>query len=246
MEKKLKINNLSARIYLPNGTLKEVVIGIHGFGGDKESSVLVALGNSLIQKNIALLTYDLPCHGENDVSKPLSLEECFFSVKAVYDYVRKNYKNAKISFFATSFGGYLLLNFLNNNEIECNKIILRAPAIFMHKVLTDVILKEHFPNGVPQNEVIEFGYEKTLLIDNKFISALKANDLHDYKNSHFLYSLQGKKDDLVDPDANEKFFETRCKGNYKIFYFENADHRFKKPGELDELIKITEQILEVK
>lgn len=99
MEKHIKIDNLDAKIYLPTKNIKEVVIGVHGFSGDKESSVLLALSKKLTANNIVLITFDLPCHGENDNSNPLDLNSCIQSFGKVLDYAKTTYPSTSISIF---------------------------------------------------------------------------------------------------------------------------------------------------
>lgn len=245
MEYQTLINNLHTKIYYPEQAINQIIIGIHGFGGDKESSVLIKMAESLKNTNIALLTYDLPCHGENENNKSLSLKDCLNSVKEVYEYVKTNYAGIPISFFATSFGGYLLLNFLQENEINLNKIILRAPAIKMAKVIKDVILPEHgFSVSDLNTNPVNVGYEKECFIDARFVEELQEYDLNkNYNKNYFLNVLQGKKDTTVSPADNEEFFNAKCINNYKIYYFEEADHRFKGAGEIERIIEITKQIL---
>lgn len=245
MEYQTLINNLHTKIYYPEQAINQIIIGIHGFGGDKESSVLIKMAESLKNTNIALLTYDLPCHGENENNKSLSLKDCLNSVKEVYEYVKSNYAGIPISFFATSFGGYLLLNFLQENEINSNKIILRAPAIKMAKVIKDVILPEHgFSVSDLNTNPVNVGYEKECFIDARFVEELQEYDLNkNYNKNYFLNVLQGKKDTTVNPADNEEFFNAKCINNYKIYYFEEADHRFKGAGEIERIIEITKQIL---
>ena len=73
MIKHLQIDGLWSKIYEPDGEIKQVVIGVHGFAGDKESSVLIALAEMLEKMNIALVTYDLPFHGENISNEAIDL-----------------------------------------------------------------------------------------------------------------------------------------------------------------------------
>ncbi len=244
MVKNFKISGLAATLYLPSETPKEMVIGIHGFAGDKESSVLIALAKELAEDNITMLTYDLPCHSENISDKPLNLKECIDSVNEAYKYVKSNYGDLDISFFATSFGAYILLNFLSDNDVECKNIILRAPAIFMHKTLTDNIMPEFKYTLSDLETPKEFGYNYPVYVDKTFYNDLVNQKLDErYISKHFLNVIQGKKDNVVSPKDNAEFFENKCSGNYNIYYFENADHRFKNPGELDEIIKISKDIL---
>lgn len=244
MEKHLVINGLWSRIYLPLGRVNEVVIGVHGFAGDKESSVLVTLAEKLNKQGKALLTFDLPSHGENDNTKILNLEECIESIGKVLEYVKNEYSNKPISFFSTSFGAFLTLSYLSERHENLHKIILRAPAIFMSEVLENVILPEHKVEINELKKVVNLGYEKPLLVDDKFLSDLKHNNL-DNKPEILgkVYVLQGKLDTTVDPIKNQEFLEKHYLNNYELFYFENADHRFKKPGELEQIIKITLDVL---
>ena len=244
MEKELKIKNLATKIYLPTSTPSQIVIGIHGFFGDKESSVLVKLGKELSQSNAALVTFDLPCHGANDNSKLLRLSDCTQAIEDVFSWVHKNFPGKPISVFATSFGGYLTLLYLSNHIEQLNKIILRAPAINMSQVLENVLLPFQSLSAEDLKSTTDIGKEQRLLVDYHFIEELRNNNLHQIKPVEtFLYILQGKKDDIVNPEENANFFNKNYPNRHQIIYFENADHRFKKPGELDKIISDTLSIL---
>lgn len=244
MEKHLKIGENFARIYLPESSITEVVIGVHGFAGDKESSVLVLLAEKLNNISKALVTFDLPSHGENDKTKTLNLNECVKSVGAILEFVKENYAGVPVSFFSTSFGAFLTLNYLSNHSENLHKVILRAPAIYMAEVLENVILPEHELGSGDLKNTVNLGYEAPLLVDSKFLDDLKENSLEtkpEIKNR--LYVLQGRMDTTVDPVKNQEFFNRHYPNQHEVFYFENADHRFKKPGELDKIIEITLNIL---
>lgn len=243
-KKHLQINGLWSKIYLPSETINEIVIGVHGFAGDKESSVLTSLAKELNKQGKALLTFDLPCHGENDKTKVLSLKECIESIGTIFEFVNQNFNKIPISFFSTSFGAFLTLSYLSNYDKKLHKVILRAPAIFMDEVLENVILPEHNLSIQKLNNIVNLGYESPLLVDNNFLNDLKNNSLES-KNTTMnkLYILQGKLDTTVNPIKNQEFFNKYYSNNHEIYYFENADHRFKKPGELEQIIKITLDIL---
>lgn len=242
----LKIDNLSARMYLPDKTIKEVLITIHGFTGDKESSVICALANELVLDKFCVVSFDLPYHGENISDSNLSLEKFFQALKSVESFAKKRFK-LPISYFATSFGAFLLLNHLQTSNTKYNKIILRAPAIEMAKILINVLMKDHGYNLLSlKYNTLNFGYTTTLMIDYKFYDDLLKYDLckiFDNKQNRFFYVLQGLKDNVVAPESVKNFFENKCKENYNIFEFENADHGFKDPGELQRIIDITQKIL---
>lgn len=114
----------------------------------------------------------------------------------------------------------------------------------MDEVLENVILPEHNLSIQKLNNIVNLGYESPLLVDNNFLNDLKNNSLES-KNTTMnkLYILQGKLDTTVSPIKNQEFFNKYYSNNHEIYYFENADHRFKKPGELEQIIKITLDIL---
>ena len=92
----------------------------------------------------------MPNHGENDSSNCLSLDSCFKALADIDLYVKEKYVDHEISYFATSFGGYLLLNLLSSNDYKYDKIILRAPAVYMDEILSNAIIPEH---GYDLNEL---------------------------------------------------------------------------------------------
>lgn len=244
MEKHLIINGLWSRIYLPEENVSEIVIGVHGFAGDKESSVLVALAKELNKQGMALLTFDLPSHGENDRLKILNLTECIASIGKILEYVKNEYLNTPISIFSTSFGAFLTLSYLSEKHEKLHKVILRAPAIFMADVLENVILPEHKVEINELKKVVNLGYEASLFVDDKFLLELKNNSLDKKAEiSDKIFILQGRLDTTVDPIKNQQYFDKHYLNNYEIFYFEKADHRFKNPGELEQIIRITLNIL---
>ena len=245
MIENVKIQNTYCRIYKPETKPEQVLIMVHGFAGDKESSVICAIGEELSKNGIQVVSFDLPCHGEDVKNEYLSATGCMLALTDVVNYVEEEFDSLKVSFFATSFGAYLLLHFLSINRDKYNKIILRAPAIKMAKILEEVILPEH---GFTVNDLkkgINLGYENPLLVNSAFLKELKDNDLFKMfgdKLNHF-HVMQGLKDDVVDVrdvlDFLKKYLPERC----DFYPFENADHRFKKPGELEQIIKITNDIM---
>lgn len=237
--------NLHVRKYECKENLKGVIVALHGFAGDKDSSVICALAREMCEYNYHLISFDLPNHGENNSDKSLKLNDCFKALKDIDDLVKKEYGDYKISYFATSFGGYLLLNLLSGDEYKYDKIILRAPAVDMDSVLANIILPEHgYSLEVLKQKDVDLGYEKPLVINYDFYSDLLENNLRKkYENSNFLYVIQGKKDDVINYKNNEDFFKEKCDQNYKMYYFEDADHRFKNPGELEKIVEISKHIL---
>lgn len=239
--KNLNKDGIHYTVFLPQKTVKRALIAIHGFAGDSQSSAIYEVAKSITQKDYAVIAFDLPAHGE-DEKRICTIADCFAYLDKVVDYVCNQY-TADISFFATSFGGYLLLNYLNKTNHKFKNVILRAPAVFMDSILLHKILPMHgYSASDLNNGSVNLGFERELNIGKAFYDDLVKHRLHKPNNSYDYNIIQGKKDDVVDYKQNDKFFRKNAM-KYHFYYLDNADHRFKNPGELQEIVKITESIL---
>lgn len=218
--------------------IKNILIAIHGFGGSSNSSTIKFLKDNLVD-DLAVVSFDLPNHGKNKTDKPLVLKECIDCIKQVDEYVKREYKGSKISYFASSFGGYCLLNFLSNTKYKYENIFLRAPAVNMDKVIQKTLIGDEFEKL--KDSIVDLGGIK---IDDNFYKEIIENKLIEiYNNNHFLNVFQGKKDEIVNYKDNDHFFSNKCANNYKIYYFENSKHSFKSNEELKELINKMKNII---
>ncbi len=219
------------KLYEPEITPQLVVIGVHGFAGDKESSVLSALAQSLCDRNSALVCFDFPAHGKSGAEdSALSVSNCKNDLEKVIGYVKNRYPHSRYGIFATSYGGYITL--LSMPRLSDFSIVLRAPAVYMDKVFTQKLIPvseaEFISNGGAQ-----LGFERQMFVSSSFLDELKNNPVGDIKSP--LVIIHGTKDDIVSYQDIEDF----CKKNenIKLIPIKNADHRFKKTGEIDLIIK---------
>ena len=102
--------SIPCKLFTPAEKVKQIIIGVHGFAGDKESSVLAALAEQLVKKNCALICFDFPAHGKSSTPDSfLRVENCIQSLMEVVKYVKNHFPESKYGIFATSFGGYITL-----------------------------------------------------------------------------------------------------------------------------------------
>ncbi len=237
-----KIENIFCKYFYPTNNIEKIVIAVHGFAGDKDSSVIEAIANKLNQ-NTLVVTFDLPCHGEDNTNSVLQLNQCLHYLDVVISSVKKEYKDKEISIFATSFGAFLTLNYLKNSIYTFNHIILRAPAIFMDKVLVNSILRDR---KLSYSELIDheadLGINKKIMVDKKFLQDLKNNNLSSYQFKTHIDIIQGDQDDIVDVKENENYYKSNFI-SYNLYYIKGADHRFKKAGELEQILDIVTKII---
>ena len=215
----LKDNNIEipVKIFLPQNTVKKIIIACHGFGGDKESSTITDLAEEMILKNIAVITFDFQAHGESKLDgKELTIENCIYNINTVYRYSKKF--NAPISLFATSFGAYInLINIARNNN-EFQEIVLRSPAIEMAKILKE-------------NGYAILGFERKMKIPYSFYEELlnnNINKIYDDIEIHKMHIIQGNKDEIAMIEDTIKFVENH-KNQIELNIIDNGDHRMKSP-----------------
>lgn len=235
------LGEICCRSFLPEKETQQVLITLHGFAGDKDSSTIFALAEELTKCGVLVFAFDLPSHGADKDNSPLKLSKCFEYVSSVIQYIKKEYKGKPISFFATSFGGYLLLNYLKSNKVDCKHIILKSPAIFMEDVLQENILNEHGYSLCDLKEDIDLGFERPLLVNSEFLEELKENTLKNCSFDKHIDIIQGDKDNVVSVADNEKYYKKHLR-SYNLYYIKNADHRFKNPGDLDRVVEIVKDI----
>ncbi|MBQ4542395.1 MAG: alpha/beta fold hydrolase [Clostridia bacterium] len=234
--------DVQIKIFNAKQQTNEVLIAIHGLAGDADSSAITAVAEQLINNNVTVVAFDLHCHGK-DNNKLLQLDKCLNYISTINNFVKENYSNKPISYFATSFGAFLLLNYLNKTNQQVKNVVLRAPAIFINDVLVKIL---HLHNSSLQqlkNKQVNISHNKEIYINFDFYEDLHKKNLSKYNKKYFLHIIQGKKDDLVDYKQNENFFQEKCDKLHKLYYFENADHRFKKPGELEQIVDILKSII---
>ncbi len=240
---KKEIEDINFKIFEPDEEAEKILIAIHGFGGDCESSVIENVAKGLEKQGIVVFSFDLPCHGKDKIKSELRLETCFKRIEKIVNIVKQKYKDKQISFFATSFGAYLLLNYLEKNECNFEKIILRAPAIFMHDIfIKKILIEQGYSLEDINNYPVELGYERKMICGQDFLNELKMNNLEGFYCDKHIDIIQGDKDDIVNIFDNEKYFRDHFK-DYKINYIKGADHRFKNKGEMEQIVSISKTIL---
>ena len=128
--------------YIPNNC-NTIVIAMHGFAGDKESSCIKLLEDRLKQMNVGLLKFDWPGHGESETNgDDFTVHKCLSDLNSIVKYIRKEHNDCNLVAFSTSFGGYLTLLYNYYNPNVFNHIILRSPAIKMYDVIEKNLLTE--------------------------------------------------------------------------------------------------------
>lgn len=223
---------------IPKG-VKTIVVAMHGFCGDKESSCIKLLEERVGEIGVGLVRFDWPGHGESEVDGfSFRVENCIKDLEAVVEYLKERYPEAELVAFATSFGGYvtLLYNYYHRDDFRC--IILRSPAIQMRKVVYDSIINPDVREELDEKGYFVYGFERKMEITNEFLDDLMKYDVLDLYGEERLENvsiIHGTADDLVPFGDSEEFArEHGC----RLYPVEGADHRYKKEGELEKVMVI--------
>ena len=235
---------ICCKLFAPDhGDVKNIILGVHGFAGDKESSVLEKLANALSQKQTALICFDFPAHGESPVGEEmLTVENCKKDLCFVMEHITKTYPDANKSVFATSFGGYITL--LCAEKLANAKLVLRAPAVTMPKVLLDNVLKITAEDFEKANS-IRCGFERPIHLPYSFYNELlQQESILDKKISSPILIIHGNRDDIVPLEDVLAFADAQKEACLEIM--DGADHRFKNKGELEKIVEITINYLDVR
>ena len=169
--------------YLPdNKIIDEVVIAIHGFGSTKHSDTITMLAEKISEHGYAVFALDLPAHGESK-TEILTIDKAINYLLDLEDYIKQEYKEAKIGYFASSFGAYLTLLRLNKleNEEEIDKVVLRCSAIDMKNIFKNNLLDEGYEKFEKQGYA-DLGFARKVHCTKDFLSDLE-NQTSDYINS---------------------------------------------------------------
>lgn len=154
---------------------KMVLLCLHDFAGDKESSVIAALLEDLDEMGVGVASFDWPAHGESTTrDSSLTVENALADLFYVIRWI-KSKVSIPIACFATSFGGYLATLFRNHNPDAFFLLILRSPALNMKEVFRRLLTNDEH-ECILRGGSVEMGFERKMQIGKPFFESLCRND----------------------------------------------------------------------
>ena len=228
-------NSIRCKLYInSNKDVKKVVLFGHGFGGHKDNRAAARFAERTLEKtgDAAVITFDWPCHGDDD-KEILLLEDCTAYLQEVVSYVKSHFAAAEIYGYATSFGGYLFLKYISENKNPFLKIALRCPAVNMYDVLTKAIMTDENRKDIRKSKPSLVGFDRKVEINKEFLEDLTQKDItkrHFRKQADSILILHGTEDEIV-PIEKVKLFAER--NGIRFIPVEGADHRFQDTAKMD-------------
>jgi len=228
-------NNVRCKVYThDDGKIENLVIFGHGFAGHKDNKAAERLAGKLISKNkgFAVLTFDLPCHGE-DIKKRLTLDDCI----NYYDIVVKQSKEVlgaqKLYINATSFGAFLVLKYISEKGNPFEKMVFRSPAVNMYRVVTTALVTPEIQEKLSKNKEAMIGFDRKVIINQQFLDDLEntkllERDFMDYADDILI--LHGTKDEIAPFEDSKMLAEENV---IEFIPIEGADHRYKDINKME-------------
>lgn len=198
------------------GCPERIVIAVHGFTSSKESPTVQLLLKRMPEAGIGVIGIDLPSHGvEDSYEEELRLKACLDSIEAAENYAVREYPDAKICYFGSSFGAYTTALYISTRQHKGRRAFFRSAAVNMPSLFIKDSLTEE--DEELRRELEEKGYfmqgfslGRPVKITQTFIDDLGENNLFDKFDPgrfgpHKIAMAHGAEDPVIDPDAAARF-----------------------------------------
>lgn len=229
---------IPCRIYEPDfGAPKRCILGVHGFGGSKDTEILTALSEEMSIFGSAMICFDLPAHGDSPMeSDALTLDNCIETLIYTAQWAHNRYPDLDFCIFASGFGAYVTLIAIDRLEevVGRVKLVLHTPNLRMSETLLGMV-------RMTEQQLLEAG-SATLNAGRKFdVSFDFYKQVRNYTALTIYDSpmllLHAEKDEYLPIEDMINF--RRINEGCKLVVIPDADHQFRTPGAWDMVVDLT-------
>ncbi len=242
MERYFSLSNgplrIPCRMYEPDfGALRRCILGVHGFGGSKDTHILQALSEEMSFFGAATVCFDFPAHGDSPMeSDALTLDTCIETLLYTAQWAHNRYPDLDFCIFASGFGAYITLIAIDQLEelVGPVKLVLQTPNLRMSETLLGML-------RMSEDDLLAAGHA-TLNAQRKFdISYAFYKQVRNY-TALTIYDtpmllLHGELDEYLPLDDMVNF--RRINDGCKLVVIPGADHQFLNPGAWDMVVDLT-------
>ena len=244
---KIENCNIKSKIFFEYSNKKKdkIFIFCHGFCSGKGSNSVKIVSNMLLEYGIPSISFDFPGHIDSvQGTDKLNVDVCISYINSVIEYVKENFgSDIKISFYAISFGAYILLNKLIGDISYYDNIVLRSPAFNMKDILVKSLLKESFEQ-YKKNGKSRAGHGGKIEVPYSFYEDLANHNLYnDYKEKRKILILQGEQDDTAPIEDTYRFIQN--KPEIELIKIKNVKHHM-EPQEISQSTEMMLKRLNIK
>jgi len=229
-------------LYDIKGNEKTVCVVVHGFGGSKDSFTARMVLKGLPPLGIGAIAFDLPAHGESEVSGEfLRIENCLTDLSVTDARARVLAPGAEIVYFCSSFGAYITLIYLASREAGGPaRAFLRSAAVSMPRIFITLLKSEQRELMKASGEIIlkgsEYGYSRDLKLTQGFLDDLARFDVFSLwrPGTAGLCMVHGEADEvvpLVDVESFAGMFDV------PLTVIPGGDHKLSVPGAPELVLK---------
>ena len=205
------------------------LIVCHGFGSSKSSPMVQALEQYMPQRGIGVYSFDFPAHGDSP-TWDLRVPYCIDDLAAVEAHVRSAAPDADIFYFASSFGAFILLNYLSSRSHAGKRAMLRSAAVAMGG-LVDTWVDEKAKKEIGEKGyfVPDYDYVREMRVTPAFLRDLADYDVfRTYRPGETeVFMVHGSRDSVAPPEAAWEFAAQKIP---------EGEHDLMGPGQLDQVL----------
>ena len=223
--------------YCEDLPVKQVVLGVHGFGGSKNDAIQQAIAEEMTMFCDATVRFDFPAHGENPEDR-LTLEGCRQTLMTVARYAKERFPQVEdLCIFATGFGAYVTLSVLEELlELPGQiRLVVQTPSVRMHNTLLSMIRMSEQTFRVMEKVVLP-APNRGFTVTYDFYKELKNKPVLTTHPIPMLI-LHGEEDDYIPMEDIRNF--RRINEGSKLVYIAGASHRFLEEGAWDMVLDLT-------
>ena len=221
---------------------KAVLIIVHGFASSKESPTCKRLEEIMPKNGISTLAIDLPNHGENK-KDDLTIKSCLEVIEDTENYVKSLFPNIPIYMFASSFGAFLSLLYINNKKSSVKKLFLRCTAVNMKKILFDSTEPSEWEQLKKEGFIINAHFLRPVRLSLDFYNEIEKYDLFEIFSTPkdiLLKMVHGDCDQIASYDEAVKFSK---QFGIDLETIHGADHIFEKKEYSDIVFNLAKNFL---
>ena len=213
----------------------KVLIVCHGFGSSKASPMVRALEDYMPDRGIGVYSFDFPAHGDSPTWE-LRVPWCIDDLETVEAHVRAAAPQAEICYFASSFGAFVLLNYLSTRPHAGKRAMLRSAAVSMGK-LVDTWVDDKARAEMEERGyfVPDYDYVREMRVTPTFLQDLADHDVfRTYRPGETaLLMIHGSRDSVAPPEAAWDF---AAKHRIILIKVPEGEHDLMGPGQLDQVL----------
>ncbi len=216
-----------------------ILVVAHGFASSKGSPNVKMLMEHLPDRGIGVVAFDFPGHGDSPVDgHSLMIDNCMSDLKSVCDLVSENFPDAETGYFGSSFGAYIIMNYLMKYRIKGARVFMRSAAVNMHEFFDELSDDQALQLERDGHIILDYDNVPSIMLTEGFVDDLKKHDL--FKSfdpeGNRIMMIHGSRDEDVDYLEAKKFSE---RFGIDIVTVDGGDHRLSVAGAPETVLRET-------